>query len=301
MITRAMLMTAGLGTRLRPYTGVLPKPLLPLLGVPMAQFALDGLVDAGVRRIVANVHHLPELTRSGLAGLERGQAELVLSDESQLLLGSAGGIRKALDQFEGEPFFYANADVLCPVDWAELGKRHEELNRSHGVRLTLLLLPRGPAGEKYREIQVDSERMRVSALGEPREGAPFFAGAAVFDPAAFSGLPLEKPSDFVADVLRQEVAAGRVGVAWGQGEWMDIGSPELWHRAHLQCVEKRATLPPLWRQRLEFGQKVEEQRPGVWKGAGFQVDLANRQVIYGASGTQSGPGISFNGIWTKCP
>ncbi len=301
MITRAMLMTAGLGTRLRPYTSLLPKPLLPLLGVPMAQFALDGLVEAGVRRIVANVHHLPEATRSGLEGLERGKAELVLSDESRLLLGSAGGIRKALDHFEDEPFFYANADVLCPVNWAELGRRHEELAKSHGVRLTLLLLPRGPAGEKYREIHVDADRVRVSALGEPREGAPFFAGAAVLDPAAFSHLPLEKPSDFVADVLRAEVAAGRVGVAWGAGEWMDIGSPELWHRAHLQCVEKQAVLPPLWRKRLRIGQRLLEKKPGHWEGAGFEVDLPKRRVIYGKSVSETGPGVSFNGIWTKCP
>src|SRR5690349_9521799 len=97
-IKTAMLMTAGLGTRLRPFTDLLPKPLLPLMGIPMAQFALDALAEAGVEKVVANVHHLPEKLRESLPGLatQAGIKELRLSDETQELLGSAGGMRNAL-------------------------------------------------------------------------------------------------------------------------------------------------------------------------------------------------------------
>lgn len=90
-VTQAMLMAAGLGTRLMPFTERAPKALLPVLGVPIAQFALDSLARAGVDRVVANVHHHASAAKQGLAQLDRGDADFFVSDESERLLGSAGG------------------------------------------------------------------------------------------------------------------------------------------------------------------------------------------------------------------
>ncbi len=294
MIHSAMLMTAGLGTRLQPYTLKVSKPLLPLMGVPMAQFALDALGAARVDHVVANVHHLAELTRAGLEGLEvASRARLEISDESRELLGSGGGIRQALPAFAGQPFFYANADVLCPVDWAALAKRHAELRAHLGVVMTLAVFEQGPPGGRYREIHLDASRERVVGLGELAEQKPFFVGAAVLEPEAFLHLTPGRPADFVADVLRGEVAKGRVGVFSGQGPWMDIGSPALWHEAHLQLALglERGTLPELWARRISS-----------CKGAGMRIDLARRLVLYGdADGQGLRDGILFNGIWTACP
>src|SRR4051794_13663614 len=103
-----MLMAAGRGTRLRPFTDLAPKPLLPLLGVPMAQFAVDALAQAGVPRIVANIHHHAAATRAGFAALDLAGTELVFSDESAELLGSAGGIQKASPLLGEGPFFLMN-------------------------------------------------------------------------------------------------------------------------------------------------------------------------------------------------
>src|SRR5688500_7784184 len=99
-----MLMTAGLGTRLRPFTEIAPKHLLPVMGVPMAQFAVDLLARFGVSRIVCNVHHRADLAVPALKALEHGPGTSIeISDESQLLLGSAGGIRKALPLLGRDP------------------------------------------------------------------------------------------------------------------------------------------------------------------------------------------------------
>ena len=70
LVSEAMLMTAGLGTRLRPFTQFMAKPMLPLMGIPMAQYVLDSLNVSGVSRVVANIHHHSEKTKNGLLQLE---------------------------------------------------------------------------------------------------------------------------------------------------------------------------------------------------------------------------------------
>ena len=77
-----MIMAAGLGTRLQPYTQFLPKPLLPLMGVPMIQFALDQVAEAGVKEVVINFHYLPEVAKKSLLALDHHQMKVHLSDEA---------------------------------------------------------------------------------------------------------------------------------------------------------------------------------------------------------------------------
>lgn len=89
---KAMLMAAGMGTRLRPFSEKISKPLMPVLGVPCSRFALQSLSEAGVTEVIANLHHLPDMTREGLKKIFPA---LQTSDETAQLLGSAGGIKKA--------------------------------------------------------------------------------------------------------------------------------------------------------------------------------------------------------------
>lgn len=333
-IDQAMLMAAGLGTRLQPFTGFLPKPLLPLMGVPMAQFGLDLLARAGVAKVVANIHHLPELASAGLARLDRGSAQLEISDESQLLLGSAGGIRKALPRFGGRAFFLLNSDVICEVDLARLEARHLELRRRHGVWMTLTVFGQGPAGGKYREIVMDPGRERMTALGELSEGKPYFVGVAVLETEALRLVPPEGPAEFVPTILLPALAAGKVGIHFASGEWQDVGSPELWLRAHLALIRalERGSLPEVWRNRIEetqtriapgvwvprfHGVRMEGRdwrAPLYWNEASVGMEFAGHDrippklgsgaVLYGPesfAGTALEWGIGFNGAWTPCP
>ncbi len=263
-----MLMAAGLGTRLRPFTEHLPKALIPVMGVPISQFAIDGLVRAGVKKIVANIHHLPEISTKGLFGLDRGQANLVLSDESSLLLGSAGGLKKALPHFDREPFFLINADVLYDIDLDRLARHHSLLRSQWGVNLTLAVLPAGPpegSGEEvYREIHVDPSTGLIRGLGEPEKHRPFFAGAAVIEPEVIAGLTPDTPLEFVPSILLPAIAQGRAGALLSQGCWQDIGSPRTWLQTHLALIEglKKGTLPQHWQKRIEA---INRQiAPGIW-------------------------------------
>src|SRR3954454_19844213 len=107
---RAMVLAAGLGTRMRPFNGQLPKPLVTVGGKALIDYVLDRLAQAGVERAVVNVHHMAEAIERHLAARQRPQ--IVISDERAELLGTAGGVVKALPQLGGGPFFHVNSDTV---------------------------------------------------------------------------------------------------------------------------------------------------------------------------------------------
>lgn len=322
-VADAMLMAAGLGTRLRPFTDVCPKAVLPLLDVPMAQFACDALAVAGVTRVVANVHHHARVAESELRKLDLHGAELLVSDESDLLLGSAGGIRKALPHFGGRPFFLLNADVLMDLDLCALARAHARLRARHGVVMTLAILAVPPPGGKYREIHVDSSGL-VSGFGDVVEGKPFFTGAAILEPEALRDVPPEGPSEFRDTILAPAIAEGRAGAFVVDGLWRDVGSPELWHRTHFDLLEKLETgaLSPRLRRRLdsanrriaqgywvsrraEFICRVQGTAPCYWAPGEISFtaprELGPEAVIYGSPSSASPLeyGIGFAGRWVQ--
>ncbi|MEO5969387.1 MAG: sugar phosphate nucleotidyltransferase [Bdellovibrionia bacterium] len=236
-IKRAMVMAAGLGTRLSPFTNFQTKALLPVMGVPIAQYAVDSLVYAEVEQLVVNVHHQGTQVSEGMAALDHGSSRLMISDESRQLLGSAGGIKKAVSIFGSNPFYLVNADVLCDVNWSELAACHQRLREKFGVVLTLTVFLSGPPGAKYREIHFDSAKGLITSLGELVEGRPYFIGAAILEPEALSAVPEGVPSDFVESVLRPAISTNRAGVSVSQGPWFDMGDPKLWLKTHLTVIE----------------------------------------------------------------
>ena len=318
-----MLMAAGLGTRLRPFTQLEPKPLLPLMGIPMAQFSVDALSQAGVRKIVANVHHQAERTRSGLNALDLGGARLEISDESQLLLGSAGGIRKALSQLGDGPFFLMNSDVLSNINLEALQAHHRIMREMWQVTVTLTVLRAGPASGNYTEILLDDERGLIRGLGAKARERPFFSGTAVVEPEALHGLAEGVPVDFVEAILKPAIERRQAGFHLASDIWHDVGSPQLWLDAHVAMIRGLETglLPRAWRVRLEQvnrrlasetwiskrserpAQTVEWSGPCYWdseadpKTAAPGV-LGPRAVIYGKV-PEGGPfsdRISFRGV-----
>src|SRR3546814_90404 len=109
-ITQARVLAAGLGTRLRPITDTLPKPLVRVAGKPMIDYALDALADAGVRRAAVNVHHFAEQMEDHLARYPR--LETVISDEREQLMNSGGGLVKGIRLLEPGPLLVMNADLF---------------------------------------------------------------------------------------------------------------------------------------------------------------------------------------------
>ena len=116
--TVAMVFAAGLGTRMRPLTDSIPKPLVRVAGKALIDYALDDFAAAGVTEVVVNVHHLADQIESHLS--TRKSPRIIISDERSLLLDQGGGIKKVLPIFKGRPFFICNTDAF----WKELGAQH---------------------------------------------------------------------------------------------------------------------------------------------------------------------------------
>lgn len=325
-VTQAMLMAAGLGTRLKPFTDHAPKAFLPVMGVPAAQFALDSAVRAGVSRLVVNVHHHPQQSLREIAALDAQGAELVVSDESRELLGSAGGIKKALPHFGGKPFFLLNADVLCDLDLVALAHAHARLRSQWGVKFTLAVHPQGPAGGKYREIHFDAEEGRIRSIGDLATGRPFFIGAAVMEADAFDLVPDGVSAETVPLIFEPAIREGKAGVFLACGKddpWKDIGAPSLWLDAHLSLIQGLETgkIPSAWRTRIEqnahrVAQGIWISRksatlsnrarathwsgPCFWSGEKAPQQFGPNSVFYGNIAGSAGPrsnGIGRDGAW----
>ncbi len=324
-------MAAGLGTRLQPFTEKTAKPLLPLMGVPMAQYAFDLLKQTSVEKLVANVHHLPSATTSGLRFLD-GPGELEISDESSLLLGSAGGMAKAATLFPGQAFYILNSDTICNTNLTDLAKHHLLLKHQFSVKLTLLVFTKAPAKGKYSEILIDSRRSLIRGLGEKREGRPFYAGIAIVEPECLANLDPNTAAEFVPEILEPAIRVGKAGafifdnsLEPDNSRWCDIGSPELWHKAHLDWIQlfEEEELPKLWKDRILKANR--RLAPGIWVSNRAPVDLdfsrwkapsywapeggettppaqlSARTILYGkspfADGVSAPSGIGYRGLW----
>src|ERR1700754_4931732 len=108
--TKAMVLAAGLGLRMRPLTDHMPKPLVSVAGRPLLDHVLDKLGDAGVTEAVVNVHYLPDQIIDHVAS--RARPRVIISDERDTVLGTGGGVVKALPLLGPAPFFLVNADTM---------------------------------------------------------------------------------------------------------------------------------------------------------------------------------------------
>ncbi|HWX73467.1 MAG TPA: nucleotidyltransferase family protein [Xanthobacteraceae bacterium] len=220
---RAIVLAAGLGTRMRPYNGHIPKPLVALGGKSLIDYALDRLADAGVERAVVNVHHLADALERHLA--PRTRPEIVISDERGTLLGTGGGIAKALPQLGEAPFFLANSDTIW-LDGVKPNLVRLAAAFDPATMDALLLL--APAADSVGYVGRGDFAMlpdgRLRRRGE-NEVVPFvYAGAAVLSPALFADAP---SGAFSLTLLFDRVGVnGRLFGLPLEGVWMHVGTPE---------------------------------------------------------------------------
>jgi len=219
----AMVLAAGLGTRMRPYNGAIPKPLVAVGGKPLIDYALDRLAAAGVERAVVNVHHLADALERHLAS--RKKPHIIISDERGLLLGTGGGIAKALPQLGAAPFFLVNSDTLW-LDRVEpnFSRLADAFDAGTMDALLLLAPTAGSVGYEGRGDYAMLPDGRLRRRAE-REVAPFvYAGAAILSPALFTTVP---SGAFALTLLFDR--AGAQGRLFGlplDGVWMHVGTPE---------------------------------------------------------------------------
>jgi MurNAc alpha-1-phosphate uridylyltransferase len=219
----AMVLAAGMGTRMHPLTDNMPKPLVKVAGKPLIDHVLDRLAAAGVARAVINVHHFAEQIQRHLAA--RARPQIVISDERGLLLGTGAGVKKALPHLSDAPFFHVNSDTLW-IDGVKpnLQRLAEAFDPAAMDALLLLAPTAGSTGYSGRGDFTMAPDGALQKRGE-RAVAPFvYAGAAIFSPALFADAPAgEFPLTLLFDRAEQ---AGRLHGLRLEGLWMHVGTPD---------------------------------------------------------------------------
>jgi len=223
MPTSAIVLAAGLGTRMRPHNGQIPKPLVAVGGKSLIDYGLDRLAASGVERVVVNVHHLADALERHLAS--RRRPRIIISDERAELLGTGGGIVKALPALGDAPFFLVNSDTLWLDGIKPNFLRLAEAFDGTTMDALLLLAPTaGAIGYSGRGdyMMLPDGRLRRRA---EREVAPFiYAGAAILSPALFDEAPA---GAFALTRLFDRAAeSGRLFGLRLEGLWMHVGTPE---------------------------------------------------------------------------
>lgn len=222
-IDQAMILAAGLGTRLRPITNHTPKPLLPLDGVVLIDHQLGYLAGSGIRMVAINLHHLGGRIREHVGDGSRYGLEINYSEEPELL-GTGGGVKQAARFFGRRPFVALNADALLDADIGALIRQH----MGSGAQATMAV--KGIEGsDGYTPIEVGDDGT-VKGFGS---GQHFYVGLQVLGPEIFDALPPSgTPACLIADGYRRMIERGaKVGAFIYDGYFNDMGTPERYEQA----------------------------------------------------------------------
>jgi NDP-sugar pyrophosphorylase family protein len=233
----AMILAAGLGTRLRPLTDHTPKPLIPVAGVPMLERVARRLIAAGADRLIVNTSHLSEQIEAFLAERDGFGVEWHVSREPGSPLETGGAILQGAPLFRGDAsFFLHNADVLTDLPLAEMYRSHQQADSLATLAVMerptsrhLLFDDRGLLGRTDATKDLD---LRVrDAGGEVRKLA--FGGVHVISPRIF-GLLTESGAFSILDPYLRLAAAGETILPFRVDgyTWVDIGRPEQLEAAH---------------------------------------------------------------------
>ena len=235
--SKAMVLAAGLGLRMRPLTDHMPKPLVRVAGRPLLDHVLDKLADAGVAEAVVNVHYLPDQIIDHVAS--RAKPRVIISDERDHVLGTGGGVVKALPILGSEPFFHVNSDTMW-IDGVQSNlKRLAEAFEPALMDILLLMAP--TASSIGYGGRGDYGMLPDGALRKRREHqvVPFvYAGAAIMSPQIFADAPRGEFS-----LTKMFDAANEQERLFGlrlDGVWMHVGTPDAVNAAEEAFLESVA-------------------------------------------------------------
>ncbi|MDQ3283111.1 MAG: NDP-sugar synthase [Acidobacteriota bacterium] len=282
---KAMILAAGFGTRLRPVTYTLPKPIVPLLNRPLVAWAIESFLAVGVDDFIINLHHLPEPLERYVSDEYSGRAKFFFSREEEIL-GTGGGIRRVRPQLENEEeFFLVNGDTVQFPRWDAL----RDARRAHDA-LAALTLRVPPQGDKFTPVYFDNGR--VTGFGKGTGEAVMFSGSHVISTRIFDYLPDTEFSGIVEHAYQPMLDAGRETLAGIVTDdlWFDIGTPQRYMNASRTMLGAtvRGALAPVPGSRVEGDSLLHESA----RGAASQSVIGARSVVEGD--------VRDSVIWDDC-
>ncbi len=281
---KGMILAAGFGTRLRPFTYAVPKPMVPLCNQPLIGWTAESLIDAGVRELVVNVHHLPAAIEQYLPS-EFPDAKFDFSFEEEIL-GTGGGIRKVQPLLEHDvDFFLVNGDTVQFPRYGELRAARQRIDA-----LAALTLRHPPVGDHFTPVWFDGKT--ITGFGEGRGEALMFSGSHLISSRVFAHLPPNEFSSIVDEVYRPMVESGRENLAGivNDGVWFDIGTPQRYMSASSALLDLmiRGTVEPRKGSRIAGDSLLHESA----EGKAVHSSIGARTVIEGD--------VRESVIWDNC-
>ena len=296
-IHKAFILGAGLGTRLKPLTDSLPKPLVPLYHEPMVNYALRHCISAGITDFAINTHHLPEKWEEYYPEGKFSEAEINFFYEP-ILLETGGGIKNIASFIGDEPLLIYNGDILTDLDISALMDAHV---RSGDVA-TLALFPTGP------NCNVAVEDGRIVDMRHARgvhPGNHQFTGIYCINPEILDLIPAGEKISIVPAFL-ELIEKGKIGAFVSESAtWHDLGTRSSYFDAHellrssCQPIHEKAMIDPsaeicvescVIGEDAKIGKNAKLRNTIIWPGASVaaDADLTDCIVRHSASGTHAG-------------
>jgi MurNAc alpha-1-phosphate uridylyltransferase len=222
---KAMLLAAGLGTRMKPLTDHMPKPMVPVCGISLIDRVLDWMAASGVKDVVVNTHYMAPMLQAHLAG--RAALPAIAISHEELLLETGGGIKKALPLLGERPFFSANSDTLCIDGGSPALSRLAQAWDDSRMDALLLLHPREKAiGYEGRGDFFFTDG-KLRRRGDEDLAPYVFTGVQLISPRLFDASP---DGAFSMNLLYNRTIAAdgtleRIGALVHDGNWLHVGDP----------------------------------------------------------------------------
>ncbi|UIE39748.1 mannose-1-phosphate guanyltransferase [Leptodesmis sichuanensis] len=283
---RAVLMAGGSGTRLRPLTCDLPKPMVPVLNRPIAEHIINLLKLNGIDEVIATLHYLPDVMRDYFQDGSDFGIQMTYAVEEDQPLGTAGCVKNIAELLD-DTFLVISGDSITDFDLRAAIAFH----KAHNSKATLVLT-RVPNPLEFGVVITD-ENYRISRFLEKPSSSEIFSdtvntGIYILEPEVLDYLPENQETDFSKDLFPQLLAEGEPMYGYiAEGYWCDVGHLDIYREAHYDGLYRKV--------KLNFA--YEELSPGIWKGQNTYIDPSVRiepPVLIG-SNCRIGPRVQIDG------
>lgn len=239
---KAMILAAGYGTRLRPLTNTLPKPLLPVGGTPLIVWNLLLLRRHKFREVIINLHHLGPVIEHALGDGHRYGLRITYSREP-VILGTGGGLKQVESFFNGQPMLVMNGDTLIEIDLEQVVDLHQARKP-----VVTMVVREDPDAAQWGLVEMD-ETQRIHRInGRGRPDSPgllprMFAGLHILHPRVLRRLPPAGTASNIIDAYVEALRDDELVLGFDtKGYWSDVGTPERYAQAEHDVLDARIKL-----------------------------------------------------------